>query len=111
VLTSYAGWRWNFFINMPVGVVMSVVIARVVPTYAPGETQARVDVPGAVLVTADLMAAVFYLGQSPGWGWLGARTLPALAGTLVLLALFVVNEQRARHPLLPLATACHAHRR
>ena len=32
VLTSYAGWRWNFFINVPVGVVMSVVITRVVPS-------------------------------------------------------------------------------
>ena len=86
---------------MPVGVVMSVVIARVVPAYTPGETRARLDVPGAVLVTAGLMTAVFYLSQSPDWGWLDARTLPALAGALVLLALFVVNEQRARHPLIP----------
>jgi EmrB/QacA subfamily drug resistance transporter len=103
VLTSYAGWRWNFFINVPVGVVMSVVIARVVPAYAPGGTRARVDVPGAVLATAGLMAAVFYVSQSPDWGWLGARTWPALAGALVLLVLFAVNEQRARHPLVPLA--------
>jgi MFS family permease len=49
------------------------------------------------------MAAVFYLSQSPDWGWLDARTLPALAGALVLLALFVMNEQRARYPLVPLA--------
>lgn len=103
VLTSYAGWRWNFFINVPVGVVMSVVIARVVPAYAPVETRTRLDVPGAVLATAGLMAAVFYLSQSPDWGWLDARTLPALAGALVLLALFVVHEQRAPYPLVPLA--------
>jgi EmrB/QacA subfamily drug resistance transporter len=102
VLTSYAGWRWNFFINVPVGVVMSVAIARVVPAYAPGEPRTRLDVPGAVLATAGLMAAVFYLSQSPDWGWLDARTLPVLAGALVLLAVFVVNEQRARHPLIPL---------
>jgi EmrB/QacA subfamily drug resistance transporter len=103
VLTSYAGWRWNFFINVPVGTVMSVVIARVVPAYPPEDTRARLDVPGAVLVTAGLIAAVFYLSQSPDWGWADARTLPALAGALVLLAWFVVNEQRARYPLLPLA--------
>ena len=103
VLTSYAGWRWNFFINVPVGVVMSAVIARVVPAYPPAETRTRLDVPGAALVTAGLMAAVFYFSQSPDWGWAGARTLPALAGALVLLAVFVVHEQRTPHPLIPLA--------
>jgi EmrB/QacA subfamily drug resistance transporter len=103
VLTSYAGWRWNFFINVPVGVVMSVMIARVVPAYEHEGTRSRLDVPGAALATAGLMAAVFYLSQSPDWGWLDARTLPALAGALVLLALFVMNEQRARYPLVPLA--------
>jgi hypothetical protein len=80
-----------------------VVIARVVPAYPPGETRTRLDVPGAVLATAGLMAAVFYLSQSPDWGWLSARTLPALAVALALLAWFVVNEQWARHPLVPLA--------
>jgi EmrB/QacA subfamily drug resistance transporter len=103
VLTSYAGWRWNFFINVPVGVVMSVVIVRVVPAHEPGETRARLDVLGAVLVTAGLMAVVFYFSQSSDWGWADPRTLPALAGALALLALFVLNEQRARHPLVPLA--------
>src|ERR1700728_1908816 len=103
VLTSYAGWRWNFFINVPVGAAMSVVIARVVPAYEPGETRARLDVPGAVLVTAGLMAAVFYFSQSPDWGWASGRTLPALAGSLALLALFAVNEQRVPSPLVPVA--------
>ena len=103
VLTSYAGWRWNFFINVPVGAVMSVVIARVVPAYAPGEARTRLDVPGAVLATAGLMAAVFYLSQSPAWGWLDARTLPALVAALILLAVFVAHEQRTPYPLVPLA--------
>lgn len=103
VLTTYEGWRWNFFINVPVGVVMSVLIARVVPSYQPVEARSRLDVPGAALVTAGLMAAVFYFSQSPDWGWVGIRTLPALAAALVLLASFVANEQRARSPLVPLA--------
>ena len=103
MLTSYAGWRWNFFINVPVRAAMTVVIARVVPAYEPGETRARLDVPGAVLVTAGLMAAVFYFSQSPDWGWASGRTLPALAGSLALLALFAVNEQRVPSPLVPLA--------
>jgi EmrB/QacA subfamily drug resistance transporter len=103
VLTTYAGWRWNFFINVPVGLVMSIVIARVVPAYEPGEGRTRLDVPGAALVTAGLMAAVFYFSQAPAWGWADARTMPALAAALALLAWFVVNERRAASPLVPLA--------
>jgi EmrB/QacA subfamily drug resistance transporter len=103
VLTSYAGWRWNFFINVPVGAVMSVMIARVVPAYEHEGTRSRLDVPGAVLATAGLMAAVLYLSQSPDWGWLYARTLPSLAGALILLAVFVAHERRAPYPLVPLA--------
>jgi MFS family permease len=87
---------------VPVGAAMSVVIARVVPAYKAGETRARLDVPGAALVTAGLMAAVFYFSQSPDWGWASGRTLPVLAAALVLLAWFVANEQRARNPLVPL---------
>ena len=49
------------------------------------------------------MAAVFYFSQSPDWGWASGRTLPALAGSLALLALFAVNEQRVPSPLVPLA--------
>ena len=45
---------------------------------------------------------MFYLSQSPDWGWASARTLPALAGALALLAWFVLNERRARNPLVPL---------
>lgn len=103
VLTSYAGWRWNFFINVPVGVMMSVAIARVVPAFRQHDGETRRDAPGAILVTAGLMAAVFYLSQSPEWGWLDVRTLPALIGAVVLLACFVVNEQHVQHPLVPLA--------
>jgi EmrB/QacA subfamily drug resistance transporter len=106
-LTSYAGWRWAFFINVPVGLVMSVVITRVVPAHEPEGARSRLDMPGAALVTTGLMAAVFYFSQSPDWGWAGARTVPALAAAFVLLALFAVNEQRARHPLVPLAIFRH----
>jgi MFS family permease len=46
---------------------------------------------------------VFYLSQSPAWGWLDVRTLPALVAALILLAVFVAHEQRAPYPLVPLA--------
>jgi EmrB/QacA subfamily drug resistance transporter len=103
VLTQYAGWRWNFFINVPIGVAMSFVIVRVVPAHQSEEARTRLDAPGAVLVTAGLMALIFYFSQAPTWGWGDARTLGALALAIVLLAAFIGNEQRSRHPLVTLS--------
>jgi EmrB/QacA subfamily drug resistance transporter len=103
VLTQYAGWRWNFFINVPVGIVMSLVIARVVPAHSSEERRRSLDTAGALLATLGLIAVVFYFSQASAWGWLNLRTLAALAAGLVLLAVFVVNEQRARQPLVTLS--------
>jgi MFS family permease len=71
----------------------------------PGAEEARtnLDAPGAVLVTFGLMAAVFGFSQAPIWGWLDYRTLGTFAVTVVLLALFLFNEQHAPHPLMSLS--------
>jgi EmrB/QacA subfamily drug resistance transporter len=102
VLTQYAGWRWNFFINVPIGIVVSALIARYVPAHSREEARTNLDAPGAVLVTFGLMAAVFGFSQAPIWGWLDYRTLGTFAVTVVLLGLFLFNEQHAPHPLMSL---------
>ena len=103
VLTQYTGCRWNFFINVPVGVAMSLVTARVVPAHQREEARTNMDAPGAVLVTVGLMAMVFYFSQTPTWGWGDARTLGALVLAAVFLAALIVNEQRTSHPLMTLS--------
>jgi EmrB/QacA subfamily drug resistance transporter len=103
ILTQYAGWRWNFFINVPVGVVTAILIARLVPRHEPPGNARHLDLPGAVLVTAGLMAAVLGFSQAPAWGWGDARTLGALAAAVVLIAGFIANEQRVPRPLMPLS--------
>src|SRR5579875_2581712 len=91
VLTQYAGWRWNFFINVPIGLVVSVLIARLVPAHSAPGPRRPLDAPGAVLVTAGLMAAVLAFSQAPVWGWGDARTLAGLAAAVVLIAGFAIN--------------------
>jgi len=103
LLTEYFGWRWNFFINVPVGILISAAIARFVPVHAKEERQQNLDLPGALLVTSSLMLQVFAFSKAPSWGWLSASTLGTLATALVLLAAFVFNESRAKHPLMPLS--------
>ena len=103
VLTQYAGWRWNFFINVPIGLVVSVLIARLVPAHAHTGVRRTMDVPGAVLATLGLMAAVLSFSQAPSWGWGDPRTLAGLAACVLLLVAFVANERRAASPLMDLS--------
>ncbi len=103
VLSQYLGWRWNFFVNVPVGVIVSLGIWRLVPAHAGEARQRSLDLPGAILVTAGLIAFVYGLSQAPVWGWLSGATLGTLAGALALLVAFVWNEARAKHPLMPLS--------
>jgi EmrB/QacA subfamily drug resistance transporter len=95
VLTQYAGWRWNFLINLPVGLVVSALIARKTPAYAPEGHFRSLDVPGATLVTLGLMGAVLAFSEARGRG-------AVLLGTAVLLVAFVFREARASQPLIDL---------
>jgi EmrB/QacA subfamily drug resistance transporter len=90
VLTDLAGWRWVFFVHVPVGVAVVVAALRLLPA---GERQhGRVDMAGAVAGTAGLMALVYGLS--------GGGAVLLLVGA-VLLAAFVAIERRAAEPLVP----------
>jgi EmrB/QacA subfamily drug resistance transporter len=102
-LTQYVGWRWNFFVNVPVGAVMIFAISRLVPAYGRKEAYTSLDLPGAVLVTSSLIAQVFAFSEAPSWGWLNISTLGILAGAALLMAAFIFNESRAKHPIMPLS--------
>jgi EmrB/QacA subfamily drug resistance transporter len=101
-LTQYVGWRWNFFINVPVGILMTLAIARLVPAHAREEEYTGLDLPGAVLVTGGLMATVFGFSQAPTWGWTSLSVLMIFGTAALLIIGFVINELRARHPLVPM---------
>jgi len=101
-LTQYVGWRWNFFINVPIGVVIAALIARVVPAHEREETSNKLDAAGALLVTSSLMLMVLAFSQAPAWGWLSPGTLGSLLVAAVLLGAFLINEARVKRPLMPL---------
>jgi EmrB/QacA subfamily drug resistance transporter len=103
VLTQYVGWRWNFFINVPVGIAMVAAIAKFVPAHAREEAYTGLDLPGALLITGSLMATVLGFSESSSWGWANGSTLGILATAAVLMGVFIVNESRAKHPLVPLS--------
>ncbi|CAL9581238.1 MFS transporter [Streptomyces atacamensis] len=93
-------WQWIFWINVPVGLV-AVPLALLVLKESRGE-RARIDVEGMLLVTAGLLALVWGIVNGETRGWSDGRVLLALAGGVVLLALFTLWERRTKAPLLPL---------
>lgn len=102
LLTTYLDWRWNFFVNVPVGLFIALMTLWYVPESKADLDHNKLDIPGAVLVTAGLMLLVYTFTKAPGYGWGSAKTLELLAGSIVLLAAFVFNESRVKHALMPL---------
>jgi EmrB/QacA subfamily drug resistance transporter len=103
IITQYLGWRWNFFINVPVGIIVLIGAFRLVPKHESEETHNNLDLPGAVLVTGGLMTLVYALVKAPTTGWTAHTTLTFFAISIVALIAFVVNESRVKYPLMPLS--------
>jgi len=102
-LASAAGWRWVFYINVPVGILGIVMALRLIERDRPQKVDERFDVKGALLFTSGLVSLLVALNQGHAWGWGSARTLILLAIALVMLAVFVRVELRERFPMLDLS--------
>lgn len=103
ILTQYIDWRWIFFINIPVAAVIVAAALKYVPKSLPAETRPKVDMAGAITVTAGLMSLVYALAKAPDNGWTDATTLGFFAAAAVLLITFVINELRVKEPLINLS--------
>ncbi|RKT77060.1 EmrB/QacA subfamily drug resistance transporter [Terracoccus luteus] len=93
-------WRWNFFINLPIGLVVAVLGQRILTESEDG--QGSLDVPGAITSIAGLSSLVYGLTHAASTSWGDATTVGFLVAGVVLLAAFVVIETRVSHPLLPM---------
>ncbi|MFE2815798.1 MFS transporter [Streptomyces nigra] len=99
-LTDGPGWPWVFFINVPVGLLLLVVLPAVVPVRAP--QPARLDIPGALLVTAGTASLIYGLVEAGDSGWTDPSTLLALAGAAAAYTAFAAVERAGRAPLMDL---------
>jgi EmrB/QacA subfamily drug resistance transporter len=106
LLTELLSWRWVLLVNAPIAVAVLFGALRTLPVDAARDVAARerLDVAGAVTVTAGLAAVVLGIVQSVEHGWGAAATLVPLGVGVVLLAAFVLIEDRvASAPLMPLS--------
>jgi EmrB/QacA subfamily drug resistance transporter len=99
LLTAGPGWRWVFFINVPVGVVVLATIPAVVPPRRP-DRAARLDVLGSVTITAATGSLIYGMLNAGDAGWADLGTLLAIAAAIVLYGVFVVVERTVPTPLL-----------
>jgi EmrB/QacA subfamily drug resistance transporter len=105
LLTTYASWRWVFFVNVPIGIVVALLAPRTL-----GESQrhpGRFDLPGAITGTLGLASLVYGLSSAATsvngvshWG--DTKVVVSLTAAVVLLTAFVFIESRSKHALMPL---------
>jgi EmrB/QacA subfamily drug resistance transporter len=106
LIVSNWGWRWIFYVNVPVGALILLLTARVIPDLRPGRPH-RLDFLGVGLATAGLLAVIYGLieGQRYDWGTItGVISIPLVIGIgVALLATFLVQQARRQghEPLLP----------
>ncbi|MBA2277412.1 MAG: DHA2 family efflux MFS transporter permease subunit, partial [Chloroflexia bacterium] len=96
-------WRWVFFMNVPIAVVVIVVTLRHVPESRDAAASKRLDWGGAVLATVGLGALVYGLTEAAARGWTAPMVVLPLALGVGALAGFVLVEARGRAPMVPLA--------
>ena len=101
VLTEGPGWRWIFYLNVPVAILAGLGALALLDREPRRSRQTGFDFPGAVLVTAGMLLLIYALVRAPEIGWGTAETMSGLAAAAALLAAFVANERRARTPLVP----------
>lgn len=102
VLTEYVDWRWIFFINVPIAALVIAATMRYVPASLPRKKES-VDILGAITVTGSLMTLVYALAKAAEDGWGATSTLVAFSISVILMAWFIINELRIKHPLIKLS--------
>jgi EmrB/QacA subfamily drug resistance transporter len=102
VLTQAINWHWIFFVNLPIGVATGILTTRLLPDDRGIGLERGADAPGALLLVASLMLAVYTIVEASNYGWGSAHTLGFGAVAVGLLGGFVVRQATAANPLIPL---------
>jgi len=108
-LTQYLDWRWCLYVNLPIAATVAFGAFTMIPRQS-GHPGTRLDIPGAILGSAGLVALVYGLGEAAADGWSSVGVVAPLVVAAALLALFVLVQVRVSNPLLPLRILANRNR-
>jgi MFS family permease len=102
VITQAINWHWIFFVNLPIGIATGILTTRLLPDDTGIGLRQGADAPGALLLVASLMLAVYTIVEAGHYGWGSAHTLGFGGVAVALLAGFIARQATAANPLIPL---------
>lgn len=101
LIAAGPGWRWAFFINVPVGLVLVALAITCLKADVARGRSGRLDVAGASAATGGLLTSVYALHHAATHGWASVSTLAWFLAAGALMAAFVLIERRSPAPLVP----------
>ncbi len=101
ILTDGPGWRWIFYINVPIGIGLIALAARILPKDIIKKGEHELDAKSAVTATSGLLLIIYGLNKTTDYGWTSAKTLGLFAAGIAVLLVFVALERRSHAPLMP----------
>ena len=99
-INSHLGWHYIFFVNIPIGILMIIASIKMIPSKQPIPSEKSIDMIGAVLIFLCLSTLIFALNSIAGMGLKNPVVLSCFAVSLVTLILFIIQEGRAKNPIL-----------
>jgi EmrB/QacA subfamily drug resistance transporter len=102
LLTDNVSWHWIFYVNIPVGVVSLIVLARLLPTVKRAGATRNLDLPGAAVFTLAISALLVGLTNKQSGDWADPSVGGLIAVAAILGAVFLAIEARAKEPIIPL---------
>jgi EmrB/QacA subfamily drug resistance transporter len=108
LLLAHFSWASVFWVNVPLALLTAAAVGLLVPSLpARGSVDGRLDVVGAMLSAASLLAIVDAVIEGPNRGWLSAATLGEAAAGVLLIAAFIAHELRSTNPLIDVRVFRH----
>jgi len=103
LLTQTLGWRWIFWLLVPISLVSLVIAALTVPESSDETVPRRIDLSGLALITVGIGLFTLTFDRAPSWGWVTPGTIIAFVASVAVLAAFVIVENKVRWPLVDLS--------